>query len=492
MSALLPTAHPAPRESSDRLTRSALPTASDQSAKTVLRERPTPRLPSGRDATIDVVRAVCLLVVVALHSMMVGVEVGPDGELLTGVAIAGTAGFVPVSWIIQVMPLFFIAGGFAALTQWRRMRSGGSHWTEYVRGRTRRLVVPTAVMFSVVGVVLCAADGLGVDPVLIAEARLRIGQPLWFLAVYLGVTALVPVMARLHERRPVVTLVVLGAGVLAVDAVRLTSGVSFVGFLNLGLVWLLMQQLGFLFHDGAGNTWSRRRLAVATTSALSVLLLLVTWGPYSPDMLVNLNPPTAAIGLLGTAQFFALRLVKPALDRVTGGVPGSNSAQVVTTVRAASAARKVGALISAHAMTVYLWHMPVILTLVAILWACGLPLPEPHSASWWATRLLWLLAVGGATCVTVVVIGAADRAVADAVGRMTTASERQVPRGSGRSCAPGARRVLRASSAVVWGIAGVALMLLQVLPLVPTTTLTLLLLGGSLMWGRQGAAAQGA
>lgn len=71
-------------------------------------------------------------------------------------------------------------------------------------------------------------------------------------------------------------------------------------------------------------------------------------------------------------------------------------------------------------------------------------------------------------------------------------SERLVPRGSGRSCAPGGRRVLRASSAVVWGIAGVALMLLQVLPLVPLTTRSLLRLGGSLMQGRQGAAAQGA
>ncbi|WP_198393082.1 acyltransferase family protein [Brevibacterium yomogidense] len=437
-------------------------------------------------------RAVCLLVVVALHSMMVGVDVGLDGNLLTGVAIAGTTGFVPVSWIIQVMPLFFIAGGFAALSQWRRMRSRGSHWTEYVRGRTRRLVVPTAVMFSVVGVVLCAAEGLGADPVLIAEARLRIGQPLWFLAAYLGVTALVPAMARLHERRPAVTLAVLGMGVLAVDAVRLTSGVFFVGFLNLGPVWLLMQQLGFFYHDGAGQAWPRRRLAVAMTAALSVLLLLVTLGPYSADMLVSLNPPTAAIVLLGTAQFFALRLVKPALDWMTGGVSGANSAQVAQQVRGTRSAWRLGTVVSAHAMTVYLWHMPVVLTLVMILWVCGFPLPEPHSPSWWATRLPWLLAVGVATRVTVVVIGAVARGVADAVRWMTAVSQRLVSRGSVRSCAPGSFRALRASSAVVWGIAGVTLMLLQVLPLVPTTLLSLMFLGGSFLMGRQDAAAQGA
>src|SRR5699024_9022887 len=44
-------------------------------------------------------------------------------------------------------------------------------------------------------------------------------------------------------------------------------------------------------------------------------------------------------------------------------------------------------------MTVYLWHMPIVMVLVGGMWAAGLPLPEPHSGAWWATRLPWLLTV---------------------------------------------------------------------------------------------------
>lgn len=81
--------------------------------------KPSVPTKTGRDSTVDLIRALCLLVVVALHTMMAGVERTSDGGLLTSVALAGTDWFVPVSWFIQVMPLFFIAGGFASLTQWR-------------------------------------------------------------------------------------------------------------------------------------------------------------------------------------------------------------------------------------------------------------------------------------------------------------------------------------------------------------------------------------
>src|SRR5699024_677791 len=190
-----------------------------------------------RSSAIDIVRALCVLVVVTLHALMVGVERTADGGLVTRVALAGTEWFAPASWFIQVMPLFFIVGGFASARSWRLMcargRSSGSSGpsgsagsagssAEFVRPRVKRLALPAAAMIAVVGIVLGGAHGLGADPLLLAEARSRIAQPLWFLAVYIGVTALVPVMMRLHEWRPAVTLGLLGLGVVAVDAVRIT------------------------------------------------------------------------------------------------------------------------------------------------------------------------------------------------------------------------------------------------------------------------------
>lgn len=339
---------------------------------------PTLRAPVAprRDAAIDAVRAACLLVVVVLHSLMVGVQLGAEGELSTSVALSGEAWFAPITWVLQIMPLFFIAGGFASLTQWRSMRARGATAASYVLGRVRRLAVPALLMILTVGAILFVARGSGADTALLAEASLRIGQPLWFLAVYLGVTALVPAMVWLHERRPMTTIAVLGAGVLLVDLLHSRAGVP-LGYLNLVLMWPLMQQLGFLLADGACASWSRGRLIVAGTVPIVLLFALLGWG-WSPDMIENLNPPTVAIALLGAAQFFGLMLLRPSLDRL---MRRRGMGKLV---------QRVGAC----AMTVYLWHMPLILALVVVLWLGGWPLPEPHSLAWWVTRLPWLAAIG--------------------------------------------------------------------------------------------------
>ena len=71
--------------------------------------------------------------------------------------------------------------------------------------------------------------------------------------MYLGVAALVPAMAWPHERGPVLTVAAIGAGVLLVDLLHSRACVP-VGYLNLALVWPLLQQLGFLLADGACAT----------------------------------------------------------------------------------------------------------------------------------------------------------------------------------------------------------------------------------------------
>ncbi len=330
-----------------------------------------------RDVSIDAIRVVLLAAVFALHAMMVGVSVGPEGPILEN-ALDGQGWFGPVTWVVQIMPLFFIAGGFSSITHWRSMRARGSSPADYVRARLERLVRPAVALVVIVAVGLVTLSLVGVPAEVVATAGFRIGQPLWFLAVYIGVSALVPLMVRAHERARVLTPLALLGGVVAVDVVRLGTGIEAIGFANLLLVWLLVQQLGFHVADGGVDRLARRTLWLIAAASLALLVVLTTAGPYPVDMLENLNPPTVCLVVLGTAQLALFQLARPAIR---------------AWVERADASRLISA-IGERAMTVYLWHMPVLIALVALLLVVnsvtGIALPEPLSHEWWASRPLWL------------------------------------------------------------------------------------------------------
>jgi peptidoglycan/LPS O-acetylase OafA/YrhL len=346
------------------------------------------RAPGGRDAAIDAARAACLVVVFVLHALMVGVSIGADGPVLEN-ALEGWAWFAPATWVVQVMPLFFVIGGYAGWTAWRRTRERGGDAATFVRGRLERLVRPAIVLVAVVGAALAALTFAGVPAEVVATAGYRIGQPLWFLAVYLGCSALVPVMVGWHERRPVLAVVALAGAVVAVDVLRFTTGFEAVGFVNLGLVWLLMQQLGFWLADGRVERISRRGRIRLALCALAVLALVTLAGPYSPDLFANLNPPTVCLVLLGVAQLALFSLVREPLRRWA---------------ERDAPARVIGRF-GEWGMTLYLWHLPAFVLVAGLLLigeeVAGPPLPEPLSAAWWMSRPLWLLAAALATALLV-------------------------------------------------------------------------------------------
>src|SRR5687768_1702414 len=180
---------------------------------------------SARDVSIDAIRVVLLVAVFVLHAMMVGVSLGPDGPVLEN-ALEGQAWFGPVSWVVQIMPLFFIAGGFSSFHHWRSMRSRGASASDYVRARLERLVRPALALVVVVAAGLAALAVAGLPAELVATAGFRIGQPLWFLGVYIAISALVPVMLRAHERARLLTPVALLVAVVTVDVTRVATGLD--------------------------------------------------------------------------------------------------------------------------------------------------------------------------------------------------------------------------------------------------------------------------
>ncbi|QIK63733.1 acyltransferase [Leucobacter viscericola] len=339
-----------------------------------------------RDRTVDLVRAACLLAVVGVHALMVGVSVQGGTPVLEN-ALEPWSGFTVFSWFAQMMPLFFILGGFASATHYRRLRSRGTSPSDYVATRLRRLLpVPLAAAGATV-VALCGLALSGASPDIVATAGWRISQPLWFLGVYILCSALVPLMIKLHERAPRLTLLSLGLGIATVDALRFVTGIDAIGFANLLFVWLAVQQLGFWLADG--------RIPSARTAwfAVAGIVTLMAIGASPMNLFEALNPPTAALALLGVVQFKLFTVLRPKLAALAGNPKVS----------------RVSDALNSHSMTVYSWHMPVVVLLAGLLLIAGPSLPIPLTPEWWLSRPVWLVAAGIAVVAVVAVAGRIER-----------------------------------------------------------------------------------
>lgn len=401
---------------------------------------------TARDKAVDLTRAACLVVVVGLHVMMAGITVESDGLAITN-SLDGHPIFAWSTWLVQVMPLFFVMGGFSSLLAWRRQRDRGVTGAEYVRDRVARLARPALLPLGLVGVTLAILGLVGLPDGVLSDVGFRIGQPLWFLAVYLGCSGLVPVMARLHERAPWATLLTLLGAVIVVDTVALLTAQPLIGALNLAFVWLLIQQLGFCLADGWFD-WRRRwMLALAGLAAFGGLLFLTTVVGYSTDMYDNLNPPTAALLVLGVGQTLLFAWLRPWLARL---------AERPTLAGLSDA-------INRNAMQIYLWHVPVIVLVAVVLVVAGAPFPEPLSEAWWQSRPPFLVAV--ALLLIPIVIGVAwldRRDEAGAARAAARAAGATAPAGAGASAALEPARVgpWMATLKVVLGISGVVTLLI--------------------------------
>ncbi|MCO7202280.1 acyltransferase [Microbacterium sp. CnD16-F] len=332
---------------------------------------------SRRDLTLDLARVVCVLFVIVVHLVQVGIGPGPDGGLVASRPAEQQPWFDAATWIGQIMPLFFVVGGFAAATGWRSWTAKGGDAAGFIRTRTLRLAQPALPLFVFFAVVLGVATAAGLPAQLVSDAAVGAGSPLWFLAAYLLCQAAVPFLAACHARRPVATLVVLALGVGAVDAARFSSGVEEVGLLNLLFVWPLVQQFGFWYADG----WFDRRhpLTLVGIAAACYLLLwpLTAAGPYSTSMLGNLNPPTVPLVVLGIAQACLLRLLKPALARLMS----------------LRAMQGVVFVLGSRLMTIYLWHLPVMLAFTGVSLLIPGAAPTPASEAWWWSRPILFVVV---------------------------------------------------------------------------------------------------
>ena len=339
------------------------------------------RTPASRERYVDLLRALSIMVVVFGH-WLAAVVVWRDGAIGGHNALDVVDGMWALTWVLQVMPLFFFVGGFANLKTWRAMRARGADYTEYLQSRVVRLMKPTAIFIAfwmVLTFVLENIDALPADG--LRAATQLMGGPLWFLGVYLVVVTVAPVMVVLHERFRMAAVVGLGVAAAAIDVARIAFEVPGIGLLNFAVVWLFVHQLGFFYADGTFTRKGRGFFAALTAVGFSGLVLLTNIGVYSRSMVgvsdgavSNNAPPSVCICFQAMAMIGAAMLLRPAASRMLER-------------------RRVWAVtigVNSVIMTAYLWHLSAMVLAVLVVYPLGWPQPDAGTPAWWALRPLWL------------------------------------------------------------------------------------------------------
>jgi fucose 4-O-acetylase-like acetyltransferase len=338
-----------------------------------VRERAA-RTPAGRERLADLLRAVAICLVVLGHWLAISVTY-EDGRLSGRNALSDLAWAHPVTWLFQVMPVFFFVGGFANSASLRSYRASGGGSAEWLLIRTDRLLRPVTALFVVVPGAALLARLAGVPADVVGTATWLASIPLWFMLAYLAMVVLTPWMYALHTRAGLWVPGVMLAWVGIADLLRLGFGLPYVGESTYLIGWLAVHQVGMCWRDGLLPT-RRAWLLAWTAGSAAALVLLTTLGPYEVRMVGgNTNPPSLALLVLAATQIGLVLLIRPAAARWLARIGPWTVVVAVNSV----------------VLTVFVWHMTAAAVAGAIVYPTGLMAQPPvDSAAWLWWRVPWL------------------------------------------------------------------------------------------------------
>ena len=215
--------------------------------------------PPHRNRYADFLRAVAILAVVFGHWLMAAVWIDDAGK-----HTANVLGVIPatqwLTWGLQVMPIFFLVGGFSNWISYTKSADGYGPW---LRSRLRRLVTPTVPLIAIWGVLGLFGPTLGIPADLARAGSQTALIPLWFLAVYVIQVAATPIFVAAWERYGMRAIAYMAVGALATDAVRAATTIH-VGFANYIFVWGAVYLLG---HAWATGTFAKTSAAASSDTA---------------------------------------------------------------------------------------------------------------------------------------------------------------------------------------------------------------------------------
>ncbi|HEY7222470.1 MAG TPA: acyltransferase [Micromonosporaceae bacterium] len=351
--------------------------------------------PASRERYVDLLRALAIIAVVLGHWLISVVTYDQQGRPTGHSALPSLPWAFPITWLVQVIPPFFIVGGYANAASLASHRRRGGDATTWLQERSGRLVRPTTALIVVLTAGALVARALHADPGLTRMVVWVASIPLWFLSAYLVVVVATPPMYLLHQRFGWWVLVVLVVLVALGDMARLT-GHGHLGMGNFLFGWLAIHQIGFAWRDGQLRFRPSTGVPLLF-GGLAALIALTVIGPYPVSMidipgqrLLNTSPPTLAL-LADTA--FQLGLVVLLRDPAQRWLHRRRPWRAVVSVNAV-------------VFTVFLWHMSAVLLLVGLLLLVHrLPTPAVATTGWWLWRPPWLLMLAVILAALVLVFG---------------------------------------------------------------------------------------
>ena len=341
--------------------------------------------PPERNRWVDFLRAVSILAVVCGHWLMAGLYVDEAGQLQRGDLLSVSTWAAWLTWIFQVMPVFFLVGGYSNGVSWdatlRKAEPGQvGKYRDWFASRVQRLITPIfplLMLWAVLAVILTQA-GLPREQIRMATEAALI--PVWFLAVYLMVTGCTPLTYAAWKRFGWASFAWFVPLSMLTDWLTFTAQVPYVNFTNFLWVFLGLHQLGFAWREGK---FDNRLFALGWFAVgLVVLISITVYGFYpvamvaAPGELSNSLPPTLALFALGVAQVGLVLALEP------WGRSVLDNLNIWTAT----------VLMNGMIMTVYLWHLTAFVLVMTVCWVLlgGFGLDTvPGSEAWWASRPLW-------------------------------------------------------------------------------------------------------
>jgi hypothetical protein len=350
-----------------------------------------------REPIVDFLRAGSLLVVVVWHWVFSIVVWRPDGPHAHN-PIATTSGLWLLTWLLQVMPVFFFVGGYANAAAWRSTVDRGGGVRQYLTRRLTRLALPAGIAVAIAVVVLVAVQFAFPEVSWATRGVVLVMSPLWFLGVYVVLVAATPAAWRAHRRWGELVLVTAVGVAVWVDLARFRFGHDGAAWLNMVVVWGLVHQAGF-FLEQVRDAPVRLRASLALGGFIG-LTGLTNMNLYPRSMVgvpgeafSNMGPPTLCIVALAA---FQVGVVTLGWDRLRAALARPGVSRVASWVQA-------------NAMTLFLWHLPGYAMAYAGLRLAGWHVPEATTWDWWAQRPLWLVAPAVATAPLLIVMRRVER-----------------------------------------------------------------------------------